>query len=206
MREESNLRIIYDKPTKLQDIRLYLDDDDNLLFTLDKFAQFKEGEDEQNYHKALVDDAIELHPNPKSFLILGGGDGLCARNIINKITNPQITLVDFDKELVEFCRTDFRIVKINEGALDKCKLIYQDALQWVIINDQRFDIIILDFPDETNEKLSPLYKEPFYSNVISHLNVDGVISIQINPDRAEKVHKIIKKLLKNSKINIFSKP
>ena len=38
--------------------------------------------DEAMYHEPLVHPAMQLYPNPRSVLILGGGDGCAAREVL----------------------------------------------------------------------------------------------------------------------------
>jgi len=208
MVEEESLRPIYHKKTKVQDLGLHIDENNGeIILTLDRFVQFREGEDERIYHYNLVDKAIELNPTAKTILILGGGDGLCSRNILRLLPKAIITLVDFDKEVVDFCRTHEKIVRLNEGSLEHCILIYEDAKTWVKnINIFKFDIIILDLPDGTSEELKQLYTTEFYTDVVKLLTENGIISIQTHPDIKDKVQNSINKLLKNSEVIVFKMP
>jgi spermidine synthase len=54
--------------------------DDVRLF-LNGHLQFS-SRDEYRYHEALVHPALAAHPAPARVLILGGGDGLAAREIL----------------------------------------------------------------------------------------------------------------------------
>ena len=76
-----NLKLLFEEQTKYQYMRFYENSEKKLLFTLDTFAQFLEGEDEEIYHDRITRPAFEMNLTAKNFLILGGGDGLVARNI-----------------------------------------------------------------------------------------------------------------------------
>lgn len=204
--EEIRLEVLEDFKTDFQDIKLYRDKHKNLVLTLDTFVQFREGRDEEVYHRTLVNEAIDKHKNPRSFLILGGGDGLCSRNILSKVFNPEITLVDIDQKMVEFCKTDSHITKLNKNSLEYSNCIYEDALTWVKNNNQLFDIIFLDLPDANKDVLKPLYSKEFYKNVSKHLNRYGLISIQVNYEIKNKINSFIKDILGNSKIIEYRMP
>lgn len=54
--------------------------------------------DEARYHEALVLPVMEQLPEVKEVLILGGGDGLAAREVLKYPQVEHITLVDLDPE------------------------------------------------------------------------------------------------------------
>src|SRR5207302_8944629 len=52
--------------------------------------------DEHRYHEALVHPALALAPGARRVLVLGGGDGLAAREILKYPDVAEILLVDLD--------------------------------------------------------------------------------------------------------------
>jgi len=206
MKEESDLKILVDTKTDHQDLRLYVDPDHKLVLTLDTYVQFKEGEDERAYHRNLVDRAIFLHSNPRKFLILGGGDGLCSRNIFKIVLKAEVTLVDYDKGVVEFCKTDPLISILNQGSLYRGDFHYSDAKEWVKTNDQLFDIIILDLPDPTSKELKKLYTKQFYKDVAKHLEPGGIMSVQVHPDKIDTIVHILTNIIKVKEVTTFDMP
>jgi len=203
-----NLRPIYEQKTKYQTIRFYENTKKELLLTLDTFIQFVEGEDETIYHDVLTRPAFEMNPKAKNILILGGGDGLVARNV--KKLNPEsnITLVDLDEELVELFKTKKRLVKLNEGSLLKdINIVIADALIWIKDNqDKKFDIIILDFPDANNHELKKLYKKEFIAEICNLLDKNGVIAIQCHFNISDIEAGIIQDILGNNKQISYTMP
>ena len=102
---------------------------------------------EEIYHEALVHPAFGSVPNPKTCLILGGGDGLAAKQIFRHYPETQVTLVDFDKNITDLFTYDPVMVEINEGAMSKCKVINADAFEYVFTDENKYDVIICDPPD-----------------------------------------------------------
>jgi len=200
-----NLKILYDKKGELQKIQLFENEDGNLMLCLDKYIQFVEGKDEQIYHDNITRPAFKLNPKAKRFLILGGGDGLVARNIIRLNPNAHITVVDIDREVVKLCRTHPRIIELNEGSLELCYIYYADAYKWVK-RKNKFDIIILDLPDANYERLKRLYGRKFLERVIKLLDNNGVLSMQVHDNIKERIYKILKDLLDNIQIIGFKMP
>ncbi len=200
MREKlENLKLIYEKESDYSYIRLYETEDDKLMLTLDTFVQFLEGEDEKNYHDALTRPAFEENKNAKDFLILGGGDGLVARNIFKLNNDANITIVDIDREVTSLGFLNKRLRELNEYSLFCCEIYNENAIHWVKRKRNRYDIIVCDLPDPNTERLENLYSEYFYKDVIKLLKDNGIISIQCHFDIVNKVVEYIQKLLGNSK-------
>jgi len=174
----NNLQIWLEKKTKYQTIRLYNTEEGNVMLTLDTYLQFLSGKSEQIYHDVFTRIPYYMNLKAKSWLILGGGDGLIARDILKLDSNAKITLVELDEEMIKIFNTNSVLVKLNEGSLNKCNIVTANALQWIWETEESFDIIILDLPDANSEELKRLYTLEFYSNVIKHLNPSGVLAIQ----------------------------
>jgi spermidine synthase len=208
MSEETwELNLIYEKQGKKQNIRFYETDDKKLVFVLDTFIQFIEGEDEEIYHKALTKIAFQDNPNAKNYLIIGGGDGLVAREIFEFNPYVYVTLVDYDEEVIDLFMRVPKLIQLNKYSLYNCKIYTEDALKWIPENqDKKFDVIILDLPDANSPELQKLYKKEFISQVINLLNINGIISIQTHLTIAKQIQEILKDLLGNVKITDYETP
>lgn len=134
---------------------------------------------EKIYHEALVSPAIAcLDYLPQKFLILGGGDGLAAKQIYKENSNAEIVLVDFDKNITDIFKHDKLMIEINENAMNKCTIINEDAFDFVKDHTSEYDVIICDFPDPDNEIFNKLYTQEFYENVKLLLKPEGSLSVQ----------------------------
>ena len=156
--------------TKWQDdIRLYLNG--NLQFS---------SRDEARYHEALVLPAMQTAPRRERVLILGGGDGLAAREVLKYPDVQQLTLVDLDPDMTRTFQTSARLTALNKNALNhpKIRIINDDAAQWLQHQAERFDVIIIDLPDPSNFALGKLYSVPMYRMVAQCLNPGGKIVVQ----------------------------
>ena len=185
--------------TGLQLMKFYEDDKKQIILTLNRFVQFIEGEDEQNYHNNLALPAFAINTKAKTCLILGGGDGLAARTIFEHKPDIEITLVELDKKMIEVFKTYPRLLELNKNSLSKCSIYIENALYWVPRNASKiFDVIILDFPDPTNWELKKLYHKDFLADVAYLLGENGILSIQCNPRIAESIALLVKDVLGNS--------
>ncbi|PNK59782.1 polyamine aminopropyltransferase [Psychrobacter sp. FDAARGOS_221] len=143
--------------------------------------------DEYRYHEALVHPIMQqLHqgisaskPDLK-VLILGGGDGMAAREVLKYDSVQQITLVDLDPKMTEFFANTPRFKTLNKNSLNdpKVNVINADAYKWLEDNDEHFDAIIIDLPDPSQYSLAKLYSESMYHLVQQHLNAEGLIVVQ----------------------------
>ena len=151
------------------DIRLYING--NLQFS---------AKDEARYHEALVLPAMQNAASRAQVLILGGGDGLAAREVLKYPDVQNVTLVDLDPQMTDFFRTAPELVKLNANALNhpKLKIVNDDAAKWLETVSQRFDVIIIDLPDPSNFSLGKLYSVPMYRLVARHLADGGKIAVQ----------------------------
>lgn len=131
------------------------------------------------YHEALVSPAIAcLDYVPKNILILGGGDGLAAKQIFKEIPDAKITLVDFDKNITDIFTHDEELIKFNDNSMSKCEVINDDAFLFVKNNNTLYDIIVCDFPDPDDEIFNKLYSLEFYNNLKLILSKNGAVSVQ----------------------------
>ena len=136
--------------------------------------------DEARYHEALVLPVMEQNPTVSNILVLGGGDGLAAREILKYPQVKKITLVDLDAAMTKVFRSSAHLRQLNNNALNhpKLQIINADAAQWLEKNQQKYDAIIIDFPDPSNFSLGKLYSVPMYRMVARHLNSHGNIVVQ----------------------------
>jgi len=87
------------------------------------------------------------HPNPKRVLIVGGGDGGVATEVLKHPDLEKVTVVEIDEELVAESR------KHNESTFTdpRLELIMGNATEFV--KDQKedsFDVIIVDYTFESD--------------------------------------------------------
>lgn len=151
------------------DVRLYLNG--NLQFC---------SIDEARYHESLVIPALESVPNPKRILILGGGDGMVARELLNYKTVEDIDLVDIDPEIIRISIERPEIAQLNQHSLENTKVhIYnEDAMLFLSESKQFYDAIIIDLPDPNNDSMSKLYSDSFYALCFRRLSQQGVLVTQ----------------------------
>lgn len=169
--------VIYSQQSSYQDITLTKTDSELRLY-LNGAIQFS-SKDEYRYHEALVHVPMMQHSDPQDILLLGGGEGLAAREVL-KYDVSRLDLVDIDPAITELSAEMDLIKRLNKDALssDKVHIHNEDAFRFLLENDRTYDIIICDLPDPTSETLARLYSNAFYNLVISRLSPNGILITQ----------------------------
>ncbi len=152
---------------------------DDLRLWLNGNLQFS-SRDEHRYHEALVHPGLASLPWAKRVLILGGGDGMAAREVLKYPNVESVTLVDLDRGMTELFSSAAELVQLNQGALGNSRLrvINDDAAKWLEQSEELFDFAVVDFPDPSNYSLGKLYSVSFYKLLKKHLAESGLAVIQ----------------------------
>lgn len=197
-------KVIFVKQTKYQHIVLTKHRDDIRLF-INGNIQFS-SVDEYRYHEALVHPSMSKALKKENVLILGGGDGLVAREVLKYPTIKRVTLVDLDNEIVMLCKENPDITSINNNSLNnpKMDIIIGDAYNFLVNNTFKYDVIIVDLPDPNNEALNKLYSNVFYRLCKKSLTEEGVLSVQsTSPYYATKAFWCISKTIESEGFNVI---
>jgi spermidine synthase len=170
--------VILARSTRYQRIIVTRFKDDLRLF-LNSHLQFS-SRDEYRYHEALVHPGLAARPSARRVLILGGGDGLAAREVLRYPGVEHITLVDLDPEMTALFSTHPLLTSLNQNALGspRLKIVNADAFVWLDETQDQFDFAVVDLPDPTNFSLGKLYTTAFYRVLARHLTPGGLIAVQ----------------------------
>ncbi|MBL9039839.1 MAG: polyamine aminopropyltransferase, partial [Archangium sp.] len=116
----------------------------------------------------------------REVLILGGGDGLAAREVLRYPGVERVTLIDLDGAVTKLATGYDELSTLNAHSLDspKLRLVNDDAMQWLATHDETFDVAIVDFPDPNNFSLGKLYTTRFYGLLKSRMSEGAVAVIQ----------------------------
>ena len=136
--------------------------------------------DEYRYHESLVHPAMVRAGSVARVLILGGGDGLAAREVLRYPEVQSVTLVDLDPAITGLAMRYEELAALNHYALThpKMRVINTDAMKFLAEGDAQFDVVIVDFPDPNNFSLGKLYTTSFYKLLKRRIAKDGVAVVQ----------------------------
>lgn len=171
-------RVIFSKQTKYQKLVITQSNSDYWLFI--NGNQQLSTVDEIMYHEPLVHPLLNLYPNPSDVLILGGGDGCAAREILKYHEIQNITLVDLDPDMTKLAIEHPILSEINQYALEheKVTIINQDGFAYLEKEKKYYDVIIIDLPDPKTIELGRLYSFEFYKLCYKALKPNGLIVTQ----------------------------
>ncbi|MEZ4885180.1 MAG: polyamine aminopropyltransferase [Chitinophagales bacterium] len=171
-------QLIYSKQTAYQHLVLTKNKEDLQLY-INHIIQFS-SLDEYRYHEALGLLPLNVAPNKKKVLILGGGEGLLAREVLKFEEVESVKIVDLDGEVFKLAKENNYIRTLNQGSISNAKVepITEDAMQFLQFTDEKFDVILSDLPDPSNESLSRLYSTIFYKLIQSKLSENGIFATQ----------------------------
>ncbi len=167
--------IITYRHTPYQEIVVTRRGNDTRLY-LDGGLQFST-RDEYRYTESLVYPT--LGKGAHSVLVLGGGDGLVARELLRQPGISKIVQVELDPVVIDIARTTLR--GANGGSLDnpRVSVVTEDAMNWLRgANIDRFDAIIVDLPDPDTPVLGRLYSTEFYTLAARALAPGGLMAVQ----------------------------
>lgn len=170
-------QVVFSRNSPYQRIVLTAWRDDLRLF-LNGHLQFS-SRDEYRYHEALVHPGLAALPGARRVLVLGGGDGLAVREVL-RYPGLEVTLVDLDPEMTRLFSTHGALTALNEGALTspRVRVVNADAFQWLTLNQEMFDFVVVDLPDPSNYAVGKLYTTAFYRLLSRHLSRDGLVVVQ----------------------------
>ena len=110
--------------------------------------------DEKYYHEALVHPAMRSVKDPKRVMIIGGGEGCTAREVLKYDTVTQVDMYEWDVDVVNLFKTKY--AHWSQGAWDDPRLrIFNDNIFEVIskIPSTKYDVVIVDLFDPAPENM-----------------------------------------------------
>jgi spermidine synthase len=169
-------RMLYDSETEHQRIRVFENARFGRVLTLDGVVQTTEG-DEFIYHEMLAHVPVLAHGAAGRVLIIGGGDGGMAREVLRHRSVEHVTMVEIDAGVVEFSKQ--YLPSLSDGAFDdpRLDLVIADGADFVANTDRRFDVAIVDSTDPVGPG-EVLFTDTFYGRTKRCLNEGGILVTQ----------------------------
>lgn len=171
-------KVVFEEQTKYQKIIITQSQEDFWLFI--NGNQQLSSIDEVMYHEPLVHPVMGLSKSPENVLIIGGGDGGAAREVLKYEEVETITVVDLDPAMTRLGQEHPLLVEMNQNAMnhDKVNIINTDGFNYLEESRQYFDVIIVDLPDPKTIELGRLYSYEFYSLCNKRLRPNGFLVTQ----------------------------
>lgn len=128
----------------------------------------------------IVHVPMLTHADPRRVLIIGGGDGGSAREVLKHPNLEKAVMVDIDGDVVNGCRE--HMPSLSNGAFEdpRLELIIGDGIKYLAdAADASFDVIIVDSTDPMDDSPGAvLFTPEFYANCKRVLSENGCMSTQ----------------------------
>ena len=196
---------LYKQDSPYQKIEVIENEHFGRILLLDGLVQTTE-KDEFFYHEMLVHPAFLSHPEPRSVLIIGGGDGGVLKEVL-RYPVENVCLVEIDPQVIKVSQEYFPWLSTclkNE----RTELIIADGTEFIGQTNKTFDIVCVDSSESVGPSVS-LHEEDFYQNMKRCLREDGIIAAQAGSpfyhlDSIRKKNDFLKSLFKI--VNFYSSP
>jgi spermidine synthase len=141
---------------------------DGCVMTTDK--------DEFYYHEILVHPAMRVARDPRKVLIIGGGDGGTAREVLKYGSVERVDMVEIDEKVVEVSKKFFPALScsFNEPRLN---LMIRDGVKYAAECRETYDVILVDSTDPKGPAVA-LISEPFFRSCLRIMADDGAFAAQ----------------------------
>lgn len=171
--------IVHAEQTLYQHLTVTREDNDVRLFINGnlQYSSF----DEYRYHEALVHVPIaRMGRPPRDVLVLGGGDGLAARELLKYPQLRGVTIIDLDPAMTRLHRTHPVLAELNNRSLHDPRVAVrnEDAMSFLAKSRDHWDLIVIDLPDPNAEALVKLYTREFFGLAGRHLRRGGALVVQ----------------------------
>lgn len=135
--------------------------------------------DEFLYHEAIAHPSMILHGQPRKVLILGGGEGATAREVLRWKSVERVVMIDIDGEVVEACRTHLPEMHQNSFDDPRFELVVGDALEFLDQTTETWDVVISDLTDPIESGPAfRLFTQEHYQQIKRVLAPNGFLALQ----------------------------
>ncbi len=160
--------------SRYQHIEVYDSDEFGKILVIDGHGMLCE-KDEFIYHEMMAHVAACTHKDPKKVLLVGGGDGGVAKELLR---HPQIEvdMVEIDEEVVNISKKYFP--KIGDWNNPRLNLVIKDAIEFIAqAPSKSYDMVLVDSTDPEGPATG-LFGKDFYAHVDRVLKDDGLVVAQ----------------------------
>lgn len=141
--------------------------------------------DEYVYHEMIAHVPMLTHPDPRKVLVIGGGDGGTARELLKHGNVEEVVMVEIDERVIAASRQ--HLPTLSQGFADeRLHLIVDDGIKYVQQSPSNtFDLVIVDSTDPVGPATG-LFSETFYQDIHRVLNDNGILVTQSESPRFKR--------------------
>ena len=130
--------------------------------------------DEFIYHEMIAHVPLFAHPDPRTVLVIGGGDGGTVREVVKHQSVEVAEMVEIDGLVVDVSKKYLPEISValNDNH-PKLRLKIGDGIKHMQEVENKYDVIIVDCSDPIGPG-EGLFTHAFYQNVHKALKPDGL--------------------------------
>jgi spermidine synthase len=168
--------IVFSQRSPIQHIMVLDSFDFGRMLILDGILQTT-AKDGHIYNEMISHVPLNLHPEPKNVLIVGGGDCGVAKEVAKYEGVERIDMVEIDELVVKVSRKYLSQVSGNISD-PRLNFVFQDGTAFVRKQKgHKYDVVIVDSSDPVGPAVS-LFEKEFYKNIFDILEDDGLMVCQ----------------------------
>ncbi|WP_126447171.1 polyamine aminopropyltransferase [Sulfuricystis multivorans] len=147
------------------------------------------------YHEALIHPAAISHPAPRQALIIGGGDGGAAEELLKHPSIERVVIAELDADVVEASKRHLEAVHRGAFADPRLEVRIGDGFAFLDATDERFDLVLFDLTDPDTPAAS-LYTASSFAKARRALAPGGALVLHIGSPifHPERVRGIVAEL------------
>jgi spermidine synthase len=133
--------------------------------------------DESAYHEMLAHVPILAHGRVEDVLIIGGGDGGMAEEVLKHKGVARLVMVEIDAGVIDFARQ--HLAELHRNCFDDPRfgLVIADGKDYAASAGERFDLVIVDSTDPIGPG-EVLFTREFYADCKRLLKPGGILVTQ----------------------------
>lgn len=164
--------LLYQKKSDYQLVEVFDTYGYGKMLSIDKMVMTTE-KDEFVYHEMITHPAMTINPSIQNVLIIGGGDGGTARELLRYPQIEQITMVEIDGAVIDACKEHLPNIASSFGH-PKLNLIVGDGIAHVAnAKAGEYDLVIVDGSDPKGPA-EGLFSTEFFTNCYDALAENGI--------------------------------
>lgn len=177
-------KLLFSKQSKYQLIEVYETDTWGNLLTIDGMVMLSE-KDEFVYHEMLVHTAMFAHPKPQEVLIIGGGDGGSAREVLKHTSVVQVDMVEIDETVIQASKK--YLPNVGDWSNKRLNVRVEDGVEFLKNTEKKYDVIIIDGSDPVGPA-EGLFEKSFIELCSNALNHNGILTAQTESPWVKEYH------------------
>lgn len=174
------LDVLCETKSKYHEIKILKLANQGVCLVLDGKARVFEI-DEYVYHETITHPALARHPDAKSVLVVGDGDGGIIRELLKHKTLTRIDWVEIDKIVIETCERYLPSFPCHFRNDKRVNLTIADGLNYLTECNTRYDIVYISVTVEGDSNHSdPLHEKYFCKLIKKVLKQDGIAVLSLD--------------------------